>query len=183
MCHSLTSRATAPRQRQGKIMPKPMSDYPKSLRAGSGAAVFERRPDLYAVRQPVDEPSADAIAVIPDDARSTFAVYRGDPPSTRAAQDVGPVYAAAPGGPLAVPTGRVFVRLAHGVRPEERRQEFEAAGFEIDRTLSYAPNAAWLRPVSGEISRALPGLATLDGVPDVVHVEPQMLLERALKEP
>ena len=158
-----------------------MAEYPTHVRSGTGNAVFERRPDLYSVRQPATAAEADAVAVISDDARIRFAVYKGAPPNDRSGEDVGPVYSAGPGGPLAVPTGRVFVRLAQGVRPEHRREQFEAAGFHIEQTLSYAPNAAWLRPATGGVAQALPGLAALGRLPDVVHVELQLLFERALR--
>src|SRR5262245_37058939 len=150
-----------------------MPRFPEQVQ--SGTSTVERRADLYAVRQPADAAAKDAVAVIGDDAHVAFAVYRGDPPSGRAPEEVGPVYSAGPDGPPAVATGRVFVRLAEGVRPEDRREAFAAAGFHIEQTLSYAPNAAWLRPAEGGAGRALPAIATLQKLDDVVHVEPQLL--------
>jgi hypothetical protein len=158
-----------------------MPDYPTHVHGGTTKAVFERCPDLYAVRETPDAATADAVAVIPDDAASTFAVYKGAPPKDQTGGDVGPVYSAGPGGPLAVPTGRVFVRLAPGVRADERRDQFEAAGFRIEKTLSYAPNAAWLCPSTGSVAEALPRLDELEKLPDVEHVEPQLLMERSLR--
>lgn len=158
-----------------------MADFPRHVQGGTVNAVFERRPELYSVRQPAGAAAAEAVAVISGDAMGTFAVYKGTAPRSRTDVDVGPVYSAGPAGPLAVPTGRVFVRLAEGVRPEQRRAQFEAAGFHIDQTLPYAPNAVWLRPASGGVAQALPGLTELRKLPDVVHVEPQLLFERSLK--
>jgi hypothetical protein len=159
-----------------------MPKYPNHLRAGAGQdPAFERRPELYSVRRPGQTDTTGAVAVFHDDAKTAFAVFAGKPRKTDEANEVGPVYSAGPGGPLAVPTGRVFVRLTEGVRPEERLEQLEAAGFEIERTVSYAPHAAWLRPARGGVAHALSGLVALAQVPDVVHVEPQMLLERALK--
>jgi hypothetical protein len=157
-----------------------MPDYPSRVHAGTVKAVFERRTDLYSVRETADAVPDGAVAVIPDDAAS-FAVYEGAPPRHRDAKDVGPVYSNGPDGPLAVPTGRVFVRFASGIHAAERREQFEAAGFEIDKTLSYAPNAVWLRPAAGGVARALPGLGVLGNLPGVEHVEPQLLFERGLK--
>jgi hypothetical protein len=162
------------------------TDYPARVRSGSDGATFERRLDLYAVRQPINEPAAQefggpaTIAALAD-GTDVFTVHAGEPPRTRSADEIGPVYSAGPDGPLAIPTGRMLVRLADGVRIEDRRASFEAAGFEIDKMLSYAPNAAWLRPARGGVAAALPRAADLGNLPDVVHVEPQLLLQRALK--
>lgn len=159
-----------------------MPDYPKSVNVGTDkATAYELRADLHSVRQPADASQDKAVAVIPDGKAAAFAVYKGTPAQDRGIADVGPVYAAGPEGPFAVPTGRVFVRFANGVRADERKKQFEKAGFEIDKTLSYAPNAIWLRPATGGVHRALPALASLSKLPDVEHVEPQLLLERELK--
>lgn len=158
-----------------------MPDYPKRVSVGTDkAAAYELRADLHSVRHAAGASQDEAVAVIPD-GKAAFAVYKGTPSHDRGIEDVGPVYSAGPDGPIAVPTGRVFVRFANGVRADERKKEFEKAGFEIDKTLSYAPNAIWLRPASGGVHRALPALASLNKLPDVEHVEPQLLLERELK--
>ncbi|HQZ38095.1 MAG TPA: hypothetical protein PLH72_03555 [Vicinamibacterales bacterium] len=159
-----------------------MPQYPTHLDVGSGRPAFERRTGLYAVRKPVAEAAdRDAVAVIPEDAHASFAIYRTEHEAGRAVSPAAPVYAAGREGPLAVPTGRVFVRLAEGVGASEQRTQFASAGFEIEQTLSYAPNAAWLRPASGDIAQALQSLDTLRALAQVVHVEPQLLLQRALK--
>ena len=177
-----------------------MPKYPKRLHMGNDrAAVFEHEPAMYAVHQTQDagpraRPRADArssprtggagkdtpVAVVREGATSTFSVYRGRPGVEVRDEDVGPVYSAGPGGPLAVPTGRVLVRLAKGQKPEERTQEFASAGFEIEKTLPYAPSAAWLKPRGG-VAQALSHLDALEKMPGVEHVEPQLLMERALK--
>jgi hypothetical protein len=113
-------------------------------------------------------------------ATGAFAVYRGQPGKEVSDGEVGPVYSAGPDGPLAVPTGRVLVRLAKGIRPEEREQEFASAGFEIEKTLAYAPSAAWLKPREG-VAHALSNLDALENTPGVEHVEPQLLMERAFR--
>lgn len=159
-----------------------MPEFPDRLRSAA-STVFERRPNLYSVHREGAEASDEALAVVRDDAKGTFEVY--DKPARGGALkagEVGPVYSVGRDGPLAVPTGRIFIRLAEGVRPETRRSQFASAGFEIERTLSYAPNAAWLTPKEGGVARALSGLADLAKTPDVVHVEPQLLMQRALKD-
>lgn len=159
-----------------------MAKYPARLRVGAEQhALFAHRSDLYAVRTRPGHNATGAVAVVPDDAQTSFAVYAGTPASESIAGGVTPVYSAGPDGPLAIPTGRVFIRLTDGVRPEQRQPQFAAAGFEIERTLSYAPHAAWLRSRDGGVEGALRGLDALKNVPDVIHVEPQMLLERAMK--
>jgi hypothetical protein len=156
-----------------------VAKYPARLPAGSDAApAFERRADLYSVRSAGRAGTAGAVAILSDDA-ATFAVFEGRPPRRSDPEATGPVYAAGPGGPLAVPTGRVFVRLAEGLRPEDRRAAFARAGFAIERTLSYAPQAAWLRPARGGVASALPGVRALQRIAGVVHVEPQLLMTRA----
>jgi len=160
-----------------------MPKYPSRVRAGTGqgAIDYERQPDLYAVREHDGSGSSEALAIIHDDATSSYAVYQRRSGKTALTPEQGPVYSAGPGGPLAVPTGRVFVRLSGGMRAEDRRREFAATGFEIESIPSYAPNAAWLRPKAGGVARALPAISALKKVPGVVHVEPQLLLARALK--
>src|SRR4029450_624378 len=120
-----------------------MPKVPRRLRVGgANSATYERRSDLYSVLHDKAEPAAQAMAVMPDDTKGTFAVYKGRAENRTGEEETGPVYSAGPDGPLAVPTGRVFVRLAQGIRPADRQEHFARAGFEIERTLSYAPNAA-----------------------------------------
>ncbi len=158
-----------------------MPTYPTHLRSGTGAAHFERRPDLYSRRHGSPGDTSGAVDVIGDEAKSLFAIYEGSPRAGKDADEAGPVYSAGTGGPLAVPTGRVFVRLAEQARAEDKRAQFEAAGFDIERTPSYAPHTAWLVPRNGGVAHALPALADLERIPGVVHVEPQMLMGRASK--
>ncbi len=116
-----------------------MPTYPTHLRSGTGAALFERRPNLYSRRHGSPGDASGAVDVIGDEAKSVFAIYEGAPRAGKDADEAGPVYSAGAGGPLAVPTGRVFVRLAEQARAEDRRAQFEAAGFDIERSPSYAP--------------------------------------------
>jgi hypothetical protein len=80
-----------------------------------------------------------------------------------------------------VPTGRVLVRLEKGTKPDERRQEFVLAGYEIEKTLPYAPSSAWLWPRQGGIAQALNNLDALKKTASVEHVEPQLLMARVFK--
>lgn len=157
-----------------------MSDFPTQLLVAAGTT-FEFRSDLYAVTCAPDRVPDAALAVVNDDARTAIAICRGNPHSHGGSA---PVYSSSSDGPLAVPTGRVFVRLARNMAPSTRRAKFEAAGFVVDQLLSYAPNAAWLRPVRGGISHALAptALQELRAIAGVEHVEPQLLMSREFKQ-
>lgn len=90
---------------------------------------------------------------------------------------LGPVYRQVPGGALAVPTGRVFVRFAEGISAAEHEADLQRAGFRLEEVSAYAPNAAWVRAASGEIVAALGNLDRLATVPGVEHLEPQLITE------
>ena len=92
-----------------------------------------------------------------------------------------PAYSLGKGAALAVPTGKVFVRLAADQKFAERAKSFRDAGFEIDQTLSYASNAGWLRPGSSSIGAALTAIEDLAAMPGVENVEPQMLTKAVRK--
>lgn len=157
-----------------------MPDYPSRLQVGTtdAGSVFELRPDFHAVKRAAGTDTQKAVVVMPAAADAVFAIYKGATDDDAA----GPVYSAGRDGPLAVPTGRVLVRLRDGLQADTRRKQFKEAGYDIERTLSYAPNAAWLRAGSGGIADALSGIGALEAGPDVVHVEPEMIQERKLKQ-
>ena len=136
-----------------------------------------RVPGWYAVHGPrADDEPTEPIAEFDDGA---IRVFKGEPPT---AGGIGPVYADVEGGPPVVPTGRALVRFADGERAAERASDLEAAGFEVDEVLSYAPQAAWVRPSSGQVADAVDRLSDLAAIEGVVHVEPQLLREMARKE-
>ena len=76
----------------------------------------------------------------------------------------------------------MFVRLAPKQRFEDHADSFRKAGYEIVETVSYAPNAGWLRSATSSIASALAGLRRLADLPAVENVEPQMLAEAARKD-
>ena len=55
-------------------------------------------------------------------------------------------------------------------------------GLAIDRTLSYAPTSAWVAPLSGNATAALESIDALQKLPDVAHVEPQLVMQRATRK-
>ncbi|HEX8201918.1 MAG TPA: hypothetical protein VF590_15690 [Isosphaeraceae bacterium] len=133
-------------------------------------------------RQGRGQPAADDLVFELED--DGIRVYRGEPeersPGRQAAAPaVTPVYGL--GGPdsPAVPTGRVLVRFAEGIRIEDRRDQLAQAGYTLAEPLAYAPQAGWVRAASGGIAAALEGLPALAALPDVAHVEPQMLMPRS----
>jgi hypothetical protein len=121
-----------------------------------------------------------ALHVLEDGA---IAIFRGTPDADAAgAGKVGPVYQAGRRGRLAVPTGRVLVRFRDGVLAEGRRAEIAAAGYHVDQVLPYAPQAAWVRRTQGDIATAIEHANELRQLPDVEHVEPEMLSPRVARE-
>lgn len=77
---------------------------------------------------------------------------------------------------MAIPTGLIFVRLVNGISFDNLTNHFHRAGYDIAKTLAYAPNAGWLRQTSDSISKSLTGLNKLAKISGVENVEPQMLM-------
>ncbi len=153
-----------------------MPEYPAELPGGADTTL-ELRHDLYAIAGAPAAAAGTPLTLLHDDTHRAIAIYQGTPgPSAEPM----PVYAVGGDGPLAVPTGWVFVRLAKGMTPAERQSHFESAGFTIQRLLPYAPQAAWLRPTSGGIAHGISAqsLTALRAIAGVEHVEPQLLMTR-----
>ena len=158
-----------------------MPRSPRHLRVGTErAGVFDRRDDLYAVRRKAGA-SSNAVARIEADAEHHYTVHTGTPADAHTGDDAIPVYSAGADGPLAVPTGRLFVRFNEGIKPADHTAALRKLGFTIEKTLSYAPSAAWVAPVAGNATAALEHLEALEKLPDVAHVEPQMIMQRSEK--
>lgn len=107
-------------------------------------------------------------------------VCRGAPDTNLASLgsgDVTPVYRIGEGGPLAVPTGRVFLRFEERTSLSSRQRAIERAGFAIQQALSYAPHAGWVTPQSGRTADALERFPKLSQLAGVQAVEPQMLMQ------
>lgn len=161
----------------GKSKDKARSgNYPQDVPASSesGAPSFVRQPGLFAVHGGGAVPGGEIVYEMEGDA---IRVYRGDlPAGPKTPAVVTPVYGLGGPGTPAVPTGRVLVRCAEGVRIEDRRDQLEQAGYTLREPLSHAPQAGWVEAASGGIAAALKGIPKLAALPDVVHVEPQMLM-------
>jgi hypothetical protein len=96
--------------------------------------------------------------------------------------EVGPVYRRTHGGGIAVPTGRVLVRFGDGDSAEDHFQDLARAGYVVEATVRYAPQAVWVRARDGGIAEALRELWRLEGLSGVQRVEAQMLSE-AVRRP
>jgi hypothetical protein len=96
--------------------------------------------------------------------------------------DADPRYRRVPGGEVVVPTGRLLVRFEDAERAADHAVDLADVGFEVDEVLSYAPQAAWVRPASGSVVDALRGVERLSELPGVVAVEPQMIGKRAQRD-
>jgi hypothetical protein len=154
---------------------------PRQLSIGSGdaAASFVLAPEhvaLHGIDAATDLDgaapafTAEGVAVV---ARSAPREPRGDSVRT------GPVYVNASGTSFAVPTGRVFLRLAAGGDVSAQRDAIANAGFAIAEVPEYAPHAAWLEPTAGDIAAALAALPALKRIAGVESVEPELLQRRA----
>ncbi|HWT02908.1 MAG TPA: hypothetical protein VN256_21845 [Pyrinomonadaceae bacterium] len=158
-------------------------DFPERLRAGTERrdTFYARAPGYHAVHYGRDEAeSAGSVMTLKEEG---IAVYRGDPDETSAAAaPLTPVYQLQPSGPLAVPTGKVYIRFAQGVEAASRREEVERAGYEIVKTSAYTPHTAWLQSNSGSIAQSLSNIHALESLADVENVEPQMLTAREARE-
>ena len=154
---------------------------PRQVRAGSQQAgrVYVLEDGYYALHgRPPGTPAPGAEFLLKGGQIAVFRRAGAAPALGIDASGVGPVYAA-PDGPLAVPTGLLFVRFAEGTSAAGRRVELERAGFELVQVPGYASHAAWVRAREGGIAASLHKMADAEALPGVENVEPQMLMERA----
>lgn len=157
-----------------------LREFPERLSAGTqrGDTFYARAEGYYATQEGAD--AADAVMTLKEEG---IAVHRGEPGGGKGgAADVTAVYRLQPSGPLAVPTGQIYIRFAEGVAADSRSREIESAGYEIVKTSPYAPHTAWLKSTSGDIAHALSNLHALERLAGVENVEPQMLTTRELRD-
>lgn len=124
--------------------------------------------------------SADAAARFEHEKIAVYPVQTLRDATRTGREATGPVYALS-GGTLAVPTGSVFVRFTPNVKFTDQADQLRSAGYDIVRTVSYAPNAGWVGAHSGGIAASLAGVDKLAAIPGVEEVEPQMLTRAARK--
>lgn len=174
-----------PRIAQVTFQKNYFSEYPQQIRFGTeqSAVLYSRKSGYYAVHY--KQPGTVAPGAVLQLNDGAIAVFQGEPDESENAirlasttGTLGPIYTLQADGTLAVPTGLVFIRFVEGVEVESHRSAIKQAGYEIAQSLSYAPQAAWLRAQSGSILDALVGISKLEAIPNVENVEPQMLMER-----
>ncbi|NNG16614.1 MAG: hypothetical protein HKM89_09045 [Gemmatimonadales bacterium] len=159
----------------------PLPEYPARVRVSTERPelVYERLPGYFAIRGPVPQTLRSAVTTEMEDGQIT--VCRGTADSSEAEladSTITPVYGLGAAGAPAVPTGRILVRFAEHIRAEEQRDALEGLGFRVVETLPYALHVAWVESVDGDAAAALHGIERLEGLADIVNVEPQMVRER-----
>ena len=159
-----------------------MADFPHRVAASTANpdVSYERRIGLFATHS--NETMISSMSPIFQLNEGKISVYRGVVPGDVDEVDrdrLSPVYALGATGPVVVPTGLILVRFAESVRADDRSEPLEQAGYGLVKTLGYAPEAGWVRALEGGIAGSLKNIARLGSLGDVVHVEPQMLGERA----
>ena len=150
---------------------------PARLRLGSSEREvhFVLRPDLVALHgaRPATARGQPLLS-LPDGATEVVgaSAVASDDPRRR-----GPVYAQEPTGALAVPTGRIFVRLAPAGAPADLPALLTAEGFVPVPSSHPRSTGAWVAPIGGQIEAGLAGLERLAALPGVQAVEPELLRE------
>ena len=149
-------------------------EFPDVIRirdARGETAEFARAKDLTAVHAAPQDMPAGATLLLEDGSIGVF-------PSGSRSPDSGPVYqpvGQTGSATIAVPTGRVLVRLTGETSIATRAADITTAGYLIEEQLAYAPNTAWVRAADGTIASALRRLEALGSLPGVQHVEPQLI--------
>ncbi len=164
------------------------SEYPEQIRVGGDtqgglrlrtAVSYTRKPGYYAIHY--NQPKTLVTGAILQLNDGKIAVFPGEPNQSEQGT-LSPIYTLQPNGSLAVPTGLVFIRFAEGVDVKSQREVINRAGYEIAQKLLYAPHTAWLRAQSGNIADAIARIPQLEAIPKVENIEPQMLMERGLRQ-
>jgi len=153
--------------------------FPEHLRIGESSSghVYLKQRGCAIHHRPRGETAAQADFVLNE---GEIAVYGQTPPAWELGRPgIFPtaVYSRQPSGPLAIPTGLVFLRLEEGCKVEASEDAIGKAGYEIAEKLPYAPQAAWLRAASHDPAEALRRLSELERLPNLKNIEPQLLME------
>jgi hypothetical protein len=149
-------------------------EFPDVIRvrdARGETAEFARVKDLTAVHTAPQDMPAGATLLLEDGSIGVFSSASRRPEGGPVYQPIGQTSAAT----IAVPTGRVFVRLTGETSIATRAADITKAGYLIEEQLAYAPNSAWVRAADGTIASALRQLDSLGSLPGVERVEPQLI--------
>lgn len=160
----------------------PLAAYPQQLHHSTlrRDLVYTRAGDCFALPlAQAQESRATVLASLQAEDGQVLQLCSGQPEAgTELARAA---YRTDPGGSPQVPSGKVFVRFAEGVRAQDRAKALAATGCRVESVPAYAPQAAWLAPAGDNPAQALSAIEKLEALPDMVNVEPQWLMARALK--
>ncbi|MDP1769200.1 MAG: hypothetical protein Q8L74_10420 [Nitrospirota bacterium] len=162
-------------------LPTPLTSFPDILLVMTERASlrYAKQPLLYAVHGPLPAYLKAATELVLED--NSVTICRGTPPSSTdlpASLTITPVYRLDPHGPLAVPTGHIYIRFTPGIDIEERRNSLADCGYAILQVPNYAPHTAWIRSTDGNIATSLQNIERLHDLPDLVQAEPQLLMQQ-----
>lgn len=151
--------------------------YPRELRVQTpeGEAVYGLLEDRHIVHG--GKPPQGGSSVEVSFQKRGIKVVDGPWPDDAVPERTTACYRLLPEGPLAVPTGLLFVRMPDGRPLESGRDDFENLGYRICEVLSFAQHAGWITHLSGDVAFSLAGIEKLAEVPGVQRVEPQMLIQ------
>jgi hypothetical protein len=162
-----------------------LAAYPPQIRFSTERSQmhYERSTAAYALHYAhPDTAPPEALQIMED---GTIAVFSAQHFPSRSAEDTTlvatPVYTLQPGNVMAVPTGRIFVRFYPNTIATDHSTTLEQAGYVIESSPPYAPHTAWVRSSSGNIAEALSNIPSLEAMPDIENVEPQMVIEHSLR--
>lgn len=156
---------------------KRLSKFPEKIVVSEDSrdVSYLKSDDYYAVFNPEDGEGLTKVSFYLEDGR--IAVVQGKP-TGEVQPSLGAVYTLGTDGPLAVPTGRVFIRFKEGDNAATHQGDIEKAGYTIEEIPVYAPHAAWLQTKNGDKALALQSISKLRALEDVEHVEPQVLMQQ-----
>lgn len=151
---------------------------PPGRSGDQGAFTYLLDPDRVALRGPLPSSVAPGAAVRlgPD---LTVVPATGTPEASAAV--LLPVYSLGAGGAPFVPTGSLGLRFREGISARERQGSLHDLGYRILAVPAYAPHFTWIEAESGRLVDTLAGLDELQRLPDVAHLEVQMVTPKAMR--
>lgn len=162
----------------------PITSFPDTFQIVRDQAPlrYTRQADLYAVHGPFPSQLRPAIKdTIEED---VLTICRGIPPlptDLPASVTLTAVYRVDPQGPLAVPTGRIYVRCKLGTSIKGHQTQCEKLGYTIVEVPPYAPHTAWVQSTTGDVAASVRHFERLTTLSGVEHVEPQLLMQRSTR--
>ena len=164
-------------------MESPIINFPESIAASMpDAKLFYRiKPGVVGVIGKLDTIPCLPICEIET---GRIAVYHNDdlqPLLPKSYLQLAAVYTSDDSDDYLVPTGKVFIRFEDKALLKEHTDELERVGFRLNQLAPFVENAGWLESDKNDIAEALRDYPLLASLPEVVHVEPQMLRQRVTR--